>query len=106
MAEVADVFRSPAGASLARVSPDERRVITAITRCRTEALGGNAFVCDSCAHSEVHYNSCRNRHCPKCQSLARLAWVSDRLQQLLPVPHFHAVFTIPDEQKQIALHSK
>jgi hypothetical protein len=105
MAEVADIFRELTG-RLDFLSGQEQKVIAAITSCRTEVLGGNAFVCDDCAHLEVHYNSCRNRHCPKCQSLARLAWVSDRLQEILPVPYFHAVFTIPDELKQIALYNK
>jgi len=106
MPEVADIFRSLAASLPDCLSSDERRVIAAITSCRTEALGGNAFLCDECAHLEVHYNSCRNRHCPKCQSLARLAWVSNRLGEILPVPYFHAVFTIPDNLKRIALFNK
>jgi len=105
MPEIADIFRELED-KLGFLSSQERRVISDITNCRTETLGGNAFVCDSCGHTDVHYNSCRNRHCPKCQSLARLQWVSSQLQQILSVPYFHAVFTIPDELKPLALYNK
>jgi len=107
MPEVADIFLTlEVEDKLDFLSSHERRIISDIINCRTETLGGNAFVCDSCGHTDVHYNSCRNRHCPKCQSLARLQWVSAQLRQILPVPYFHAVFTIPDELKPVALYNK
>src|SRR5271157_4019735 len=89
--EVADIFRrygeayrQQHGASL---STAQRRVMTAIERCRTAALGGHVERCDACGHQRISYNSCRNRHCPKCQSLARAQWLEDRQADLLPVPY-------------------
>ena len=105
MAEIADIFRSLIP-KLGFLSPNERKVVGDITCCRTEKLGGNAMVCDTCNHTEIHYNSCRNRHCPKCQNLSRMRWVSGQLKRILPVPYFHAVFTIPDSLKRIALYNK
>jgi hypothetical protein len=105
MADIADIFRA-VQSKLDTVSSHERKTIRAITNCRTESLGGNAFTCQACGHAEVHYNSCRNRHCPKCQNLSRMEWVSNQLQKLLPVPYFHAVFTIPGILKPLALHNK
>lgn len=108
--EVADIFRryGPAYAQahsghLGRV---ERRVMSAIALCRTAALGGHIEACDDCRHSRVAYNSCRNRHCPKCQTAAREQWLSDRQADLLPVPYFHVVFTVPAEVAEIAFHNK
>ena len=104
--EVADVFRryddnyrDRAGASL---STTQRRVMTAIEQCRTAALGGHVEQCDRCGHRRVWYNSCRNRHCSSCQSLARAAWIEDRKAELLDCEYFHVVFTIPDEMAVIA----
>src|SRR6202023_398349 len=98
--EVADVFRRYGdsyrerhGASL---STAQRRVMSAIERCRTAALGGHVEQCDSCSHRRVFYNSCRNRHCPKCQSLARAEWIEDRLSEILDCQYFHLVFTLPE----------
>lgn len=105
MGDIADIFRS-VQSKLDTVSSHERKTIRAITNCRTESLGGNAFACQACGHTEVHYNSCRNRHCPKCQNLSRMEWVNSQLQKLMPVPYFHAVFTIPDILKPLALHNK
>jgi hypothetical protein len=105
MADIADIFRA-VQSKLGSVSSHVRKTIRAIINCRTESLGGNAFVCQTCGHTEIHYNSCRNRHCPKCQNLARMEWVSDQLQKLLPVPYFHAVFTIPDILAPLALYNK
>ena len=98
--EVAEVFRryGPAyrqehAGSLAR---GQRRVMSAIELCRTAALGGHEESCDACGHRRFAYNSCRNRHCPKCQS-ARLRWLEARQAELLHVPYFHVVFTLPEE---------
>jgi hypothetical protein len=108
--EVADVFRrygetyrQQHGASL---STAQRRVMTAIERCRTAALGGHVEQCDACGHQRISYNSCRNRHCPKCQSLARAQWLDDRCSELLAVPYFHVVFTVPQEIAAIAHYNK
>lgn len=108
--EVADLFRryGPAYAQahdgpLGRV---ERRVLSAITLCRTAALGGHVEACENCTHSRIAYNSCRNRHCPKCQSAAREQWLADREADLLPVPYFHVVFTVPAEVAAIAFQNK
>jgi len=73
-----------------------RRTLSALKRCRTSSLGGHVDKCDECGHVRISYNSCRNRHCPKCQNTQREAWVEDRKQDLLPVPYFHVVFTVPD----------
>lgn len=74
-----------------------RRTLSALKRCRTSSLGGHVDKCDECGHIRISYNSCRNRHCPKCQNTQREAWVEDRKQDLLPVPYFHVVFTVPDK---------
>ena len=78
----------------------------AIERCRTEALGGHLEQCDSCGHQRPVYNSCRNRHCPKCQSLARAQWLRDRQAELLPTQYFHVVFTLPEQIAAIAHQNK
>jgi hypothetical protein len=108
--EVADVFRrfgseyrlQHAG-TLARA---QQRVMSAIERCRTEALGGHLEQCDACGYQRPAYNSCRNRHCPKCQSLARAQWLQDRQTELLPTGYFHIVFTLPEQIAAIAYHNK
>lgn len=74
-----------------------KRTLSALKRCRTSSLGGHVDKCDECGHIRISYNSCRNRHCPKCQNTQREAWVEDRKQDLLPVPYFHVVFTVPDK---------
>lgn len=84
-----------------RLSPTEKRVLTAIARCRTAALGGHVEVCRSCGHEQLAYNSCRNRHCPKCQCLAQEKWIAARAERLLPVRHFHVVFTVPSELRAL-----
>lgn len=108
--EVADIFRRHGPAyrlahdgHLGRV---ERRVMAAIELCRTPALGGHVEACDNCGHSRVSYNSCRNRHCPKCQGIARERWLEAREADLLPVPYFHVVFTVPAEIAAIAYQNK
>jgi Putative transposase/Transposase zinc-binding domain len=108
--EVADVFRrygqayrDQHGASMSR---QQRRVMTAIQVCRTAALGGHLERCDRCGHERNCFNSCRDRHCPKCQSLARARWIKDRQAELLEVPYFHVVFTVPEEVAAIAYQNK
>ncbi len=108
--EVADVFRhfgqafrDRHGASL---STARRRAMSAIELCRTAALGGHVERCGDCGHQRVAYNSCRNRNCPKCQGLARAQWLADRQAELLDVPYFHVVFTVPDEVAVIAFQNQ
>jgi hypothetical protein len=97
--EVADIVRAHGDAFVRAhvLTPDQHAVLRAIVRCRTAVLGGHADVCDSCGHREVAYNSCRNRHCPKCQSLAQARWVERRMERVLPTHSFHVVFTLPSE---------
>src|SRR5277367_2741733 len=97
--EVADVFRQYGPAYRARhiLSRQQRRAMHAIEACRTAALGGHVEECDRCGHRRPVYNSCRNRHCPKCQALAKAQWLAQRQAELLPVGYFHAVFTLPHE---------
>jgi hypothetical protein len=78
----------------------------ALTACRTAALGGHVEACDDCGHQRISYNSCRNRHCPKCQSLTRAQWIEDRKSELLDCPYFHIVFTLPEEVAAIAYQNK
>ena len=98
-----DTFRAQAGAAL---STAQRRVMTAIEQCRTAALGGHVEQCDRCGHRRVWYNSCRNRRCPTCQSLARAAWLERRRADLLPTEYFHVVFTVPPAVAEIATQNK
>jgi hypothetical protein len=81
-----------------------QRILHAIKICRTSALGGHIDACESCGHVRISYNSCRNRHCPKCQNTQREAWIEDRKQDLLPVSYFHVVFTVPDKLNGLFLH--
>src|SRR5205085_9581346 len=106
--EVADIFRQCGNAfSLTHTrSPEQRRVMRAIERCRTAALGGHVEQGDTCGHQRISYNSCRNRHCPKCQSLAKARWLEARLADLLPVEYFHVVFTLPEQLASVALQNK
>jgi hypothetical protein len=108
--ELADVFRcygadyrQKHGASM---SVAQRRVMTAIEVCRTAVLGGHLEMCDHGGHQRNAYNSCANRHCPKCQSLARAKWLEDRQSELLNTQYFHVVFTVPEEISTIAYHNK
>src|SRR5438105_8193485 len=80
--------------------------MSAIERCRTAALGGHVEQCDTCGHQRIAFNSCRNRHCPKCQLLTRAQWLDDRRRELLPVEYFHVVFTVPQEIAAIAYQNK
>jgi Putative transposase/Transposase zinc-binding domain len=108
--EVADIFRRHGEAYRqncgASMSTAQRRVMTAIEVCRTAALGGHLERCDSCDYERPCYDSCRNRHCPKCQSLARAEWVEKRKAQILPTHYFHVVFTLPEEVAAIAYQNK
>jgi len=108
--EVADVFRCY-GADYrlhngASMSNAQHRVMTAIEVCRTAFLGGHLEQCDQCGHQRNAYNSCANRHCPKCQSLARAQWLEDRQSELLNTQYFHVVFTLPQQIAAIAYHNK
>jgi hypothetical protein len=108
--EVADVFRDGEDRFRARyektLSPGQHQVLRAVLRCRTAALGGHVQRCDDCGHRQIQYNSCRNRHCPKCQAMARAAWLDKRESELLPVPYFHVVFTFSHELAPLALQNR
>ena len=108
--EVADVFRRYGDAYREQhdgsLSTAQRRVMTAIEICRTAAIGGHVEQRDTCGHQRISYNSCRNRHCPKCQSLARAQWLEDRRAEILDTQYFHVVFTIPKEIAEIAFQNK
>ncbi len=108
--EVADIFRDhgPAwrAANAGHVSLDQMKVMSAIEQCRTAALGGHVARCDDCHHTSIAYNSCRNRHCPKCQGAAAREWLEAREAELLPVGYFHVVFTLPAVIADIAYQNK
>jgi hypothetical protein len=108
--ELADIFRrhGPAwrNANAGRVSLDQLKVMSAIESCRTAALGGHVERCEDCSHVRIAYNSCRNRHCPKCQAVAAKQWLADREAELLPVPYYHVVFTLPAAIGDIAYQNK
>jgi hypothetical protein len=108
--EVADIFRASGPAYRARetgrLSLGQLRVMSAIEACRTAMLGGHVRRCEDCAHIDVAYNSCRNRHCPKCQSAAAYDWLEARRAELLPVPYYHVVFTLPAPIADIAYFNK
>src|ERR1700740_1887776 len=108
--EVADVFRRYGEAYRqqhgASMSVGQRRVMTAIEVCRTAVLGGHLERCDQCGFERNAFNSCRDRHCPKCQCLARAQWIEARQSELLDVPYYHVVFTVPEEVAAIAYQNK
>ncbi len=110
--EVADIFRDhgPAWrqANAGHVSLEQLKVMSAIENCRTAALGGHVARCENeeCGHTQIAYNSCRNRHCPKCQGTAAREWLTEREKELLPVPYFHVVFTLPAKIADIAYQNK
>jgi hypothetical protein len=107
--DVGDIFRKYTPAFLDRydgvLSTDQRRVLKDLALCRTAALGGHVEECDQCGQQRIAYNSCRNRHCPKCQAMARARWLADRAKELLPVEYFHVVFTLPDDLAPIGLQN-
>ncbi len=88
----------------ASINSWQLRTLSALRQCRTAALGGHVDACSECGHVRISYNSCRNRHCPKCQNLEREEWMLSRENELLPVPYFHLVFTLPDKLNSLALH--
>jgi Transposase zinc-binding domain/Putative transposase len=108
--EVADIFRRYGDAYRDQRGPSlstaQRRVMAAIEQCRTAALGGHVERCDACARQRIAYNSCANRHCPTCQSLARATWVEPRTAEVLDCEYFHVVFTVPAAIAAIALQNK
>jgi len=108
--EVADIFRNHGAAwrsaNAGHVSLDQMKVMSAIERCRTVALGGHVARCENCAQTVIAYNSCRNRHCPKCQGAAAKEWLAEREAELLPVDYFHLVFTLPGPIADIAYQNK
>src|SRR5215475_4333056 len=108
--EVADIFRDHGAAwrtgNAGHVSLPQMKVMSAIESCRTAALGGHVARCEDCAHTIIAYNSCRNRHCPKCQGAAAREWMAAREAELLPVSYFHVVFTVPTAISDIAYQNK
>lgn len=108
--EVADIFRNhgPAWrqAQAGHLSLSQLKVMSAVEQCRTAALGGHALRCDACDHQEISYNSCRNRHCPKCQARAAQRWLEARQADLLPVEYYHVVFTLPEPISALAYTNK
>src|SRR5258708_13539242 len=108
--EVADIFRDrgPAWrkANAGHVSLGQLKVMSAIESCRTAALGGHVERCEDCVHTQISYNSCRNRHCPKCQGAAAKDWLAAREAALLPVPYYHVVFSLPAAIGDIAYQNK
>ena len=110
--EVADILRDHGPAwretNSGHMSLDQLKVMSAIERCRTAALGGYVARCEdaACGHTQIAYNSCRNRHCPKCQAAAAKEWLADRQAELLPVPYFHVVFSLPGPIADIAYQNK
>ena len=108
--EVADIIRA-VGRSFVEKNRSwltglHRKVLSAIERCRTAALGGHKDPCSRCGYQAISYNSCRNRHCPKCQTHARDKWLAARQRELLAVPYVHVVFTLPHELAPLALYNK
>ena len=102
--DIAQIFdRFPAALETLRLTPEQAKAVGAIRACRTARLGGRVLVCSSCGYQSPIYNSCRNRHCPKCQALAQGRWVEARMAHILPVPYFHVVFTVP-EQLRLLIH--
>ena len=108
--EVADILRDHGAAwrraNASHVSLGQMKVMSAIEHCRTAALGGHVARCEGCAHTIIAYNSCRNRHCPKCQGAQAREWMQAREAELLAVPYFHIVFTLPAKIAAIAYQNK
>jgi len=107
-AEVADIFRTygPSYRQAHKLPLNQLKTMHAIEVCRTADLGGHVDECEECGHVKISYNSCRNRHCPKCQFLKKEQWIEARGKELLPIAYFHVVFTIPDELNPLALRNK
>lgn len=106
---IADIFRNGFEKYNKKYGPlpyEYYKIAHAITNCRTEKLGGHVYQCDKCKHTMILYNSCRNRHCPQCQGMARVQWIKKRIDEVLPVNYFHCVFTLPDTLNEFALRNK
>lgn len=108
MVEIADIFNQYGEEYRQnhKLSRTELKVMNAIQACRTSKLGGHVDICDDCGHLKISYNSCRNRHCPKCQSLTKERWLEDRKKDLLPIQYFHVVFTVPNILNNLILNNK
>jgi len=108
MLEVQDIFRECGKEYLERYSPPPhvQKTVRAITECRTAKLGGHVDKCEECGYTRISYNSCRNRHCPKCQGLSKERWIAARQGELLPVTYFHVVFTLPSELYGVAFQNQ
>jgi hypothetical protein len=108
MIELQDIFEKYGESYRAthKLPPDHQKAIHCIESCRTASMGGHIDECDECGYSKISYNSCRNRHCPKCQTLTKERWIEDRKQDLMPVQYFHVVFTIPDIINPVALQNQ
>ena len=106
--ELADIFRRYAKEfrDKNRVNAQQYKVMKRIELCRTAALGGHVEACDQCGHTRNAYNSCRDRHCPKCQTLVKEKWLNNRKAELLPCPYFHNVFTLPHELNPLIMVNK
>ena len=108
--EVADIFRARGQVWRAQhhghISIGQYRVMSAIERCRSAALGGHRLHCQACEHDQIAYNSCRNRHCPKCQGSAARRWMAARQAELLPVDYYHVVFTLPAVVAELAYQNR
>ncbi len=108
MAEVQDILREYGSEFFTsrKVSYEQKKVMMALSECRTASLGAHKIICDECGHTEISYNSCRNRHCPKCQTFYKEKWIDKQKQFLLPVGYFHVVFTIPDTLNPVAYQNQ
>lgn len=108
MPEIQDIFRQYGDEHLHRLNPPPHlwKAVHAIQNCRTSVLGCHADTCDDCGYVKISYNSCRNRHCPKCQALSKEKWLLDREADLLPVSYFHVVFTLPRELHKLCIHNR
>ena len=106
--ELADIFRQygPAYRQAHSLPPHQQKLMRAIETCRTPAMGSSVEWCDHCQYTHIQYRSCRNRHCPKCQGLARAKWIEQRKAELLPTEYFHVVFTLPEPIAAIAFFNK
>jgi hypothetical protein len=105
--ELDDIFRMHGDAYCAKnvLTPELHKVVNAIKNCRTSVLGGHVDKCEQCSAIHISYNSCRNRHCPKCESFKAAKWLEERQNELLPVPYFHVVFTLPHELNTLVLYN-
>src|SRR5450755_3557706 len=106
--EVGDILRAQGEAyrALHPVTPEQSQVMRRLAACRTAALGGHVDACAGCGFTRISYNSCRDRHCPKCQAGKRAAWLETRLERLLPIGYFHVVFTLPAVLQPLILHNQ